>query len=218
MGVGLSKASVKNTVEEITDIITNVIISNASTCGVTSVINQEVLLGNVGGNVSGIDFNAQIVVNLDCLQSATNDAAIQNDIALKLSQFAKSKAETGLVIGILSKSQSESENISRLVTKISNNIKIDNVKKCVSSIIINQKLQTGDVVGDVSSISLNVSSSTIAKCVQTDTSVSSSITELATEIEQSGEANALAGLSSAALLGMLFIVVIVIIILAILFR
>lgn len=218
MGTSVSSAKATNTVEEIIDVITDVVVSNASTCGVTSVINQEVLLGNVGGNISGIDFKAEVVVNLDCLQSATNDASIQNDIALKLAQLAKAKSESGLAIGLLNKTESEIENTARLITNLANTIKIDNIKKCVSNVIINQKLQAGDVAGDVSSISLNISSKTISKCIQTDSSVASSITKLVTDIEQSGEANSLAGLSSAAILGIILIIGLVIVVLIVLMK
>ena len=117
MGATLSKAKAVNHVEQINDIITSIIVSNASSCGASSAISQEVLLGNIGGDLSGVDFNIESVVNLDCLQSATNDSQIQSQIAQKLSQYAKSQAEAGTAFLSANVSESISENFSKLSNK-----------------------------------------------------------------------------------------------------
>jgi hypothetical protein len=184
-------------------------VSNSSSCGATTAVSQGITLGNVGGDISDISFNANTSVNLDCLQSSLNDSQIQSQIKNQLEQYAKSQSEAGQTFFSGALSQSETNNIMSVVNNVSNSVKIDNVKKCVASVVVNQQITAGDIAGSVRSISLNVTASTINKCVQSDASVSKNVTDLANAISQTSESTALAGFSANAIAAAIIIVVII---------
>ncbi len=209
MGINLSKSQSVNRVEQINNIITDVIVSNSSMCSSSSVITQDINLGNISGNLSNVNLNINSNINLDCLQSSLNDSKIQSDISQKLSQFAASEAKAGLGFLSVGVSQSDSENIAKIVNKISNSVKIDNIKKCVTTAVLEQRLKTGDIGGNVENISLIVSSITVTKCIQNDQNISSSINELASLIDQKSESSAISGLDTGTIAAIIITILIV---------
>lgn len=210
MGATLSTAKSTNNVDNIVNIITNVVVSNANNCSAGNNLSQFVNLGNVSGSTIGnISLSASAFVSLDCLQSSTSDSQLQSQITNQLSQYAQSQAQSSLSLSLLSASSSVSENTTNLINNVSSNFKIDNVKSCITSNNLQQQLNITSIQSsNIGSISLVVNASTVSKCIQKDTNLMSSITNLSNSISQSSKSSALAGLDTAQIVAIAAIVVI----------
>jgi len=182
MGAGLSVS--KNSTKEIIDIITDIFISNYSSCSASLIAKQSIKFGTVAGdfNISNVNMDIKNTITAECIQTSENDSKILNDISQKLKQFSESKT-SGLILGA---QVSSSVNITNLVNNVSNSINMENIKKSLSESMTVQEIGADVVGGSVNITGINMSTATdlILKNITEDKNTMDAINSLSTEIEQ----------------------------------
>jgi len=199
----------ENVAESVTDIVNKVVMKNASNCGGESIINQGINADHVKGDVviDGVTLNATQDINLECLQTSNNNLDIKNNIKEELEQMAKAKI-SGLNFGL---GAAMSSNTMRSVTRLSNEIKVDNVKNCLYRNIIDQSANFGTIENNLIVRNFNAAAvqTSITSCIQEDTNTMTAINELEKSLKQTADSSIeglLAGPFGSIIIGIIAIV------------
>lgn len=199
MGGGGSKqkSSVENRIKVMNQIITNVVINATKSCSGAATQEQILKVKAAGDIVIGGDVSMQqmVALNVSCLQSNQIQANVINDIANKLTQFAKAAAEDASPLPDLpwgGKSESEVKNIVNLSNQISNNIGINMKSTCSAMLAQSQNaiFESGGsfIVEETGKIGMTQSAELLLKCIQTDDATVKLANKLANAVGQEGEA------------------------------
>jgi cobalamin biosynthesis Mg chelatase CobN len=214
MGASVSTAVTSNTTNDIMNVVTNVLISKASTCTGSSTINtdQSILVNNSTFNKSNIIQAAEVTVDLSCLSSSSTDASLQSEIESQLKQYATTKAEANPTLLNANISTSLSTQIANMSKNLASTIKIDDVKSCIAVTQENLKqsmLLINSTFTD-SSLSQLITTSVVQKCVFNDATTTSLVNQLASTIDQSSETTASSGMSTSAIIAIAIIAIIIV--------
>lgn len=207
MGAQVSIA--ENVAESVTDIVNKVVMENNSNCGGESIINQGISADKVGGDVviDGMTLDASQDINLECLQRSDNNLDISNKIQEELEQMAKSKL-SGLNFGL---GASMTSNLMRSITKLSSEIKVDNVKNCLYRNIIDQSARFGEIENNLIVRNFNAKAvqTSVASCIQEDNNTLKAINDFKKSLQQTADSSIeglLAGPMGSIIIGIIAIV------------
>ncbi|WIA10862.1 hypothetical protein OEZ85_011028 [Tetradesmus obliquus] len=142
---GKSKAVNKSSI--VNDVLTDVLMSSSQQCTAESSAKQVMSFKNISSvgckvNFTNIDQAAEFTTNFTCSQASSNAADLSSQFAARLNQEVESKVKG---FGGALVSSAESENISDLQSKITNNIDISSVAACVATNVSDQLLEFGEV-------------------------------------------------------------------------
>jgi len=158
MGGGGSKS--KTTNEIITDIITNVAVSDMQNCATYINQNQSVIVDGNGNIVSGVTMVQGAQINMDCYRQSRNIIDLQNTIKNELTQAANTRSS-----GFPSLTSSNSAAFNKMTESINTNISMDMLQNCAST--VNQS-QTVSVAGDrniVQNVAMSQTATALKKCM-----------------------------------------------------
>jgi hypothetical protein len=214
MGASVSTAVNSNTTNDIMNIITNVIISKATSCTGTSNINtdQNIVVSGSTFADSSITQAAELTVDLSCLSSSSTDANLQSEIESQLKQYANTKAEANPAFLNANISTSISNQIATISKNVASTIKIDDIKTCVATTQENlkQSLIVANSSFTDSALSQMITTSVVQRCIFSDASTTSLVNNLASVVDQASQTTASAGISTTALIAIAVISVILI--------
>lgn len=236
MGNTTSASKVVNDV--VNKSMTNVIMSNSSTCGQNNTGIQDVDFSNIKAapgcslDISSSQKFSQ-VPNFSCVASNSNSISLQAAFETALSAAAKAEV-SGQGIG---NSQSNSDVIQKVVNDISNNISVSTTSNCIQNSMANQKAIfdaiesscpkicnqelkpsdftpnfTLDDYGKLCTTSINsvqeLVQAATASCLADNTTIQEAITTVATQLK--GEAtSSTTGLTMAGSAGVSFIILLI---------
>jgi hypothetical protein len=198
----------ENVAENVTEIVNNVMMKNTAQCGGENIIKQGITAQNVKGPVviENMKLDASQDINLTCLQTSDNNLDIQSDIKAELEQMAKAKI-SGLNFGV---GAAVSKNVMRSITKLSNTIKVDNIKSCLYTNIIDQSVNFGTIESLVlRNFDAKAIQTSVTSCIQKDRNTMTAINELETSLKQTADSSIeglLAGPFGSIIIGIIAIV------------
>lgn len=188
--------------------IGNTIIKSSISCSLNFLQRQNISLGKVEGSldISGVSQNINSNINISCLQDSTNNSQILSDIEQELKQKAAS-ATSGQNIGY---QESNSNVISESITKVINNINLENIKNCSSNILQSQNISVETVLGDVRirEVNQSIASSVVQECLQRDTNLVLAVNELSTAIKQESQTSVAGFLTAGSLIAIVVIILV----------
>lgn len=198
MGAAQSKS--KSMTDIVNESVTNIMVENSSLCSQSSTANQEMSFSDIKAKGCTVNFNdisqdAKITTNFTCMQNAEQNADMANKFSAEIDKKLSAELK-GLPSALIS--NSETESITKVRNKITANISLSNVAKCISDSMMSQKQQFGkidvDCTGAVDkslnfkNISQKLISTNVAKCVQANQQVAESVNELDTILKEKQEA------------------------------
>lgn len=144
--MGASSSKTVSVVDIVNKTTTDIMMSNIMQCSATATSNQEIGFKDlefVGCDVNFQDIsqNANMSVNLSCLQNVQNDVEMQNKLKNEIKEKLESETK-GLTIGM---SSSESSSFTNIVNEISTNVDIETISNCVATMVSNQKQNFEDL-------------------------------------------------------------------------
>lgn len=121
----------KSTSDILNESITNVLMSNSSSCKQNNIARQNISITDInttcGLNINGINQESTQTPNFSCSNNSSNNNVLMNELKNKLDQNIEQQLK-GLNLGNENKN-----NISNKIKNIiTNNIRMDNISKCVS--------------------------------------------------------------------------------------
>jgi len=187
-----ANASINVSVTDITkNAITNVLMSSSSNCNIGSANSQELNIGNINTkncnvNISNISQVMKITTNLTCAQSASSSSELSNQMKDMIKKDIESNTKGGIGFGL-----STNTSIEKSVTNIVNNIDIKSIAECVARNLNSQLKNIKDITMEcnddqtlnIDNISQTIISNTVSKCIQSNTNLQNSISDLQSTID-----------------------------------
>jgi hypothetical protein len=196
--------------------MTNVLISNSSTCGQNNSSVQELSFDNIeAGDGCSLSFNnisqtTSQTPNFTCSSQSQNETELLNKFKTELEQQA-SAAVSGL--GGALNSEATSNTISMVRNEIENNINISNTSTCVQNNVSEQLLNFSKIKTscpaycrnpslckgveklcdmdkcetDFSNISQSITQAAVANCLSSNSTITKIINDAANDISQTAE-------------------------------
>jgi hypothetical protein len=184
--MGAQMSTVENTVRDLTDICVSVMVDNFSSCSAAAIQQQSIRVNEVRGDllISDVSMKSKGTILGKCLQETKNDTEITNEIKKALEQYAEAKNQ-GQNIGFQG---SRVSNTVDLITKVTNAIRISNVRESLSSSTQLQSIEASSIFGNViiQRITFEAATEVILESITKDVNVMKSINDLATDITQTG--------------------------------
>jgi len=192
MGSGGSKQSIKQQNNIVTDILTDVIVDISSKCD-TSSLNRQSLNDNqfIFSGISGSTLDVKAVQ--DARLSLNAMCTSGNEIQAKLIQEFESKLQSAVeqkMDGLGIANTNEIDKINNIVSSIKTNINMKSLTECLANVSNDQNMFNNLIKFeniDNSRISFSVSQYVVNKvvnsCVLSNTSLSTSITDLQSTLE-----------------------------------
>lgn len=187
--MGANTSITKNVAESVTSVISNTIMKDLSECSSVNVLNQGINIENTTGNlvINKVSLNAQQKIDVKCLQDSSVDLNIVNSVSESMKQLAESKL-SGLNFGI---GVAISDSTLRSASSVANSIDISNVKRCVSSAVLNQvisvKNQDGNVI--IENVDFQAVQDSISECIQSSDTTVKAINDFKKSLDQSASSS-----------------------------
>jgi hypothetical protein len=199
MGGATSTARVESNITN--SALTDIMMENSSKCSMNSSNIQKLKFSDINAKGCSLSFNnisqdATIDNNLSCAQDASQASNLANQFKTELDQQVKA-ALSGLPGAVVS--ASDATTINNLTNEIKTNINLQSLAECMAS-TSNEQLQeygkievdcTGMPAGerkvDFSNISQKLMATNVAKCIQSQKTVSEAANKLDSIIEQKAE-------------------------------
>lgn len=211
MGASFSKSSSKTTNTDIVKIITNVVIKQASRCEGTTVLDtvQDMDLSGSDIRNSKVVQAVDVVVDISCLASSSDNMQLQTEIEAKLKQHAEAQAKADPTLLNANVAISDSEAVSNTVRDIATNIDIDSVKSCMNSYKANltQRLRATNATISDSEISQQIKTKVVMECILSDANQIARVEKLSSLIDQSSAASAASGFDMTALIAISVLII-----------
>ena len=192
MGSGGSKQSVKQENNIVTDVLTDVIVDISSKCD-TSSLNRQFLNNNTfifsGISRSNLDVKAvqeaRLSLNAMCISGNETQSKLITEFENKLQSTVEQKMD-GLGIA----NTNEIDKINNIVTAVKTNVNMKSLTECLARVSNDQdmfnnliKFENIDNSDITFSVSQFVVNKVVNSCILTNTSLSTSINDLQTELE-----------------------------------
>jgi hypothetical protein len=207
------QSRVYSTLDEVSRILTEVVMSNTSNCGAAATSIQRIKLENISGdlNINDINYDSSQTVNLNCLQSSDNNTDIVNDLKSEITRSIRNKLD-GQNLGLQS---ADTVDITRTVNEVTNMINIDNIKNCIINAINTQEITVGNVQGDANIKNINFKSAqnVVQECIQNDSNSASAVARLDRKIQSSLDNTVTGFISSSGFIIIMIVIVVVILLL-----
>lgn len=209
--------------EQILDITTQVITEsvneNIFNCkGTASIVQRanidEIIIGKGCENFNAVNQQANLEINLSCLNESNQEALNITDIKQKLQ--SELEQTSGLNLGMLDSNVSSS--ITKYVNSVVTKTNLTNVTNCISSYFVNMDANIGRVVCNEKNASVAnqvVAIDIIINCLAKNNQVIQAANTLSSELEQSTSMSS--GISSTALIFIAIAVALVAILILILY-
>ena len=188
MGSGGSKQSVKQENNIVTDVLTDVIVDISSKCD-TSSLNRQFLNNNTfifsGISRSNLDVKAvqeaRLSLNAMCTSGNETQSKLITEFENKLQSTVEQKMD-GLGIA----NTNEIDKINNIVTAVKTNVNMKSLTECLARVsndqdMFNNLIKFENI--DNKSYFLNYQNKVVNSCILTNTSLSTSINDLQTELE-----------------------------------
>ena len=182
MGNAYSSDVVDDAVRSIIDIG----ISASQNCQSQVFESQDISIsGNVGSdiNIGDIDWDEVISMNMGCLSTNTTQNSISNAIDEEISQVAKAIGQAFAIPG----NSATAQNVTNILTRIGERVKENFQQNCKSTLDTSQGATITNNVDSkvtIASLNWNQNVSNMQSCVQDDSSIVQSKTQLEQEISQ----------------------------------
>uniref|UniRef100_A0A6C0JBD2 Uncharacterized protein n=1 Tax=viral metagenome TaxID=1070528 RepID=A0A6C0JBD2_9ZZZZ len=184
MGAGGSKPDASSTVNQLTEIATNVAMITANKCITAASQSQLLSIKGVKGDVilGGTSMSQGYSVNVKCLMSAEKQADLASNISSAFAQFAESKGES--VLSALGGTSSEVR--TNIHNKLTSNVDASSYSELSTKLIQQQELSIEDIDGNVvmKGVTLDQQSKLVAESVIDSKAYTSTINDLAFTIDQ----------------------------------
>jgi hypothetical protein len=174
----------KSTVEVLNDLCTKVTADSILTCTHVASEKELVEINNVTGNVnlSHIDLQQAVSVDIDCTMKATKQSEIADKVAEAIVQTAEAKGQAFLSLF----GNTRSEAVSNLTNKIKNTISAKTSEELKARITQEQTVHVHNVEGNVvvTDVNMRQGATQVAKALMKTTTFSKVINDSASKIDQ----------------------------------
>jgi len=191
--MGAAQSSAFSMTKLVNESLTSVLLENSMGCtGSTSTL-QEITIGDMDikyckFNISDINQDAKVTLNLDCAQNSTNETDLQSKFSTKLTEDLEAKIKN-LNIGLNS---TDTTSLTDATNIIKNEINVKNVATCIANQMLTQKMTIGKFTveclpGDsfnINNINQTIISSTVTKCIQDNANVTKAINDIQNIIDK----------------------------------
>jgi hypothetical protein len=175
-------AVASNTVRNIVNFNTQIINSNVQVCDSRVDVTQIIDIQDISGDNVFISTNQeqQISMAIGCLFSASTENSISNEIGISVKQIAEA------IDGGIFTDPPATQNITELVTNLSNTIVNEYINNCSTTLTANQKFSAGGIKGKTIAISENqvVNDEIISNCIGSSANVTDVVNKLEIVIDQ----------------------------------
>lgn len=158
MGGGGSKS--KTTNEIITDVITNVAVSDMQNCATYIAQSQSVDVTGSGNIISNVTMVQGAQINMDCYRQSRNIIDLQNAIKNQLTQATKTRSS-----GIPSITPNNSAAFNKMLQSISTNITMDMLQNCASAVNQSQTVQVAGERNIVQNVAMQQTATMLKSCM-----------------------------------------------------
>lgn len=180
--LGIGDCGVKSTSvnETVNKTMTNVMMSNAQSCGASTGVNQMISLSDIDAEgdvtISGIKQDSNLKFDFSCMQTSGNQADLSSKFSDQLKQDMK-QTTSGYQF-----QPSETETVNRAINEITTNIGMSNVANCMANSFTDQtqlidKIKaTGNV--KIENLAQTAIQDVTATCLQNNSNVTSAIADI----------------------------------------
>jgi 3-dehydroquinate dehydratase len=211
MGATVSKNTVVDMNKIVNDVTTDVINTSVKSCMASQGSSQEQVIGEIRGHVGTISQKSSMSLNMKCVQSSINESKMQNDIASKLTSKIQQEAKANPTLLNANAAINTNVNFTDQITKISQHVTNENISNCITDITARQKQTIGLISGSVDTLSQEIDLNTVIECLMNDSTVQDAIANLKTEVTNTTDQKAAAGMDQSTII----IIVIALVILAV---
>ena len=195
MGASISTTSSEQIQEVLNTAITNAIMSTAQTCSTQQNVSQNVTFDIQGSKTGDINILAKQTADIGCIQGSANEATLQKNIQTALQSAVNQQAEAGQTFFGMSVSATDSKQHQNIINNISNNVKIENIKKAVAQ-QTGQQVVSGKIVDSVTKdINISIQGDIVLKAVQNDNNIVNDVSQLSNSLVTQSQQTASSGLN-----------------------
>lgn len=192
MGAQTSKQS--NTSNSVLNVVASTIVNQSNSCASSAAANQNVSAKAAGDiTIGDVSQSQKVSLNFSCFQDSSFSQETKNQIQKNLEAYAQSQV-SGFAVGYQA---TDNQNITNSINNITNNLSLSSINDCSANVSASMNINVESTDGKVTigNITQEQGVELVAKCVQQQSAVNTSMTQLDEQIKQSSQSS-IAGILS----------------------